>query len=523
MKKYLFIAALAMGAMPMVAQETYQNAAVATEDLNGTARYVGMGGAMDALGADISTIGTNPAGIGLFRSSSVSLSAGVVSQQNAKRFADGYKTNLSFDQIGLVYATQWNSNNYVNFGFNYHKSRNFDQILSVADGLNGASQNKATVIKRDQRLLYVEENDKPDFNRAYSSCSVLDALYANNLNYNATDRRWYSYDGEEYVFDRMHDGYVGEYDFNLSGNVKDRFFWGVTVGIHDVHYHHYGEYAENLVGGLGGVPKSFGVTISDDRRIKGQGADVKVGVIFRPIEESPLRFGLSVSTPTWYDLKTSSFTTYKDNTGVYDGIADEYKFRLYTPWRFNLSAGHTVGDWLALGLGYEFADYSSMDTRQLTGEYTYDGGEESESDNEMNRHTAKTLKGVSTFKAGIELRPDPAVAVRFGYNYVSPMYEKNGYKDTWLGSMGSYHSSTSDFINWDATHRITCGLGIQSGAWNFGAAYQYSVQKGKFAPFDSYEDQYISNLAKLVDLKNQRHQFLFTVNYTFSLDKNIWD
>ena len=197
MKKYLFIAALAMGAMPMVAQETYQNAAVATEDLNGTARYVGMGGAMDALGADISTIGTNPAGIGLFRSSSVSLSAGVVSQQDAKRFADGYKTNLSFDQIGLVYATQWNSNNYVNFGFNYHKSRNFDQILSVADGLNGASQNKATVIKRDQGLLYVEKNNKPDFDRAYSSCSVLDALYANNLNYNATDKKWYSYDGEE--------------------------------------------------------------------------------------------------------------------------------------------------------------------------------------------------------------------------------------------------------------------------------------------------------------------------------------
>ena len=81
---------------------------MATEDLNGTARYVGMGGAMDALGADISTIGTNPAGIGLFRSSSVSLSAGVVSQQNAKRFADGYKTNLSFDQIDPFLVQDYN-------------------------------------------------------------------------------------------------------------------------------------------------------------------------------------------------------------------------------------------------------------------------------------------------------------------------------------------------------------------------------------------------------------------------------
>lgn len=42
------------------AQETYDNAQLANKDLNGTARYVGMGGAMEALGADISTIGTNP-------------------------------------------------------------------------------------------------------------------------------------------------------------------------------------------------------------------------------------------------------------------------------------------------------------------------------------------------------------------------------------------------------------------------------------------------------------------------------
>lgn len=45
--------------MPLAAQETYENAKLMKGDLNGTARYVGMGGAMEALGADISTISTN--------------------------------------------------------------------------------------------------------------------------------------------------------------------------------------------------------------------------------------------------------------------------------------------------------------------------------------------------------------------------------------------------------------------------------------------------------------------------------
>ena len=77
--KHISIAVIAaMVSLPTMAQETYESAKIATEDLNGTARYVGMGGAMEALGADISTMSTNPAGIGLFRRSSASFSFGAL-------------------------------------------------------------------------------------------------------------------------------------------------------------------------------------------------------------------------------------------------------------------------------------------------------------------------------------------------------------------------------------------------------------------------------------------------------------
>lgn len=52
-RKILMLVAL-VAAASATAQETYENARIATEDLNGTARYVGMGGALDALGADLS-------------------------------------------------------------------------------------------------------------------------------------------------------------------------------------------------------------------------------------------------------------------------------------------------------------------------------------------------------------------------------------------------------------------------------------------------------------------------------------
>ena len=124
MKKLYLFAVMAMMATQASAQlDTYIGAQLTTEDLNGTARYVGMGGAMEALGADISVIGTNPAGLGLFRRSQVSGSFGLVSQSDGKSFQDGSKTSASFDQLGLVYTSRMGPHSYVNFGFNYHKSR----------------------------------------------------------------------------------------------------------------------------------------------------------------------------------------------------------------------------------------------------------------------------------------------------------------------------------------------------------------------------------------------------------------
>ena len=53
MKKILSIMTAAMLGTAVSAQETYDNAQLATKDLNGTARYVGMGGAMEALGVAV--------------------------------------------------------------------------------------------------------------------------------------------------------------------------------------------------------------------------------------------------------------------------------------------------------------------------------------------------------------------------------------------------------------------------------------------------------------------------------------
>ena len=56
-KKSTIIALAVLVATSVSAQTVYDAANIISKDLNGTARFVGMGGAMGALGGDISTIG----------------------------------------------------------------------------------------------------------------------------------------------------------------------------------------------------------------------------------------------------------------------------------------------------------------------------------------------------------------------------------------------------------------------------------------------------------------------------------
>lgn len=545
MKKILSLMTVAMLGTAVSAQETYDNAQLATKDLNGTARYVGMGGAMEALGADISTIGTNPAGIGMFRRSMVAGSFGFNSQQDAKSFGNANKTNMSFDQAGFVYSMRSGRHSMLNFGFNYTKSKNFDQILTAAGRLNNASQNKLSAMKNANGVYTLQDKNNGLVSNS-GAYSQADYLYSNVLfnhydannpndpnNATLTDKGVIVnqatgfpvyYNATGYDFGRSTTGYIGQYDFNVSGNSNDRFYWGFTVGIYDVHYNSSSLYSENLVDG----DKSIGdVAMNDERKITGTGFDVKAGLIFRPAEESPFRIGLYVHTPTWYDLTTRNYTVLNNNTDKaygsrdHDKSSESYDFKFYTPWRFGVSLGHTVGNYLALGATYEYADYTTNDIRVNDGgEVDYWGNyyETSSRDEAMKQNIKNSLKGVHTVKVGMEFKPEKNFAVRLGYNYQSAMYNKNGFKDGSLESYGTYYASTTDYTNWKDTHRFTAGVGYNYGKFSFDLAYQYSQTNGDFYPFMSYVDNSepkFDNVCDAVKVSNKRNQLLFTVGYKF--------
>ena len=130
MKKIYFSAMLLAlcGVQSGMAQDIYKVQQFSATDLNGDARYIGMGGAMSALGANLSAMGTNPASTGLYRRGDAAITGSLLTQSDKNGVAThlgSSATNTSLDQAGFLYSLNVDGENlkFVNLGVNYKKSR----------------------------------------------------------------------------------------------------------------------------------------------------------------------------------------------------------------------------------------------------------------------------------------------------------------------------------------------------------------------------------------------------------------
>ena len=529
MNKKHFITALALSvALGAGAQTAYDAAKITSTDLNGTARFVGMGGAMGALGGDLSTIGTNPAGLGIFRSNDVSMSFGFSNIGTESNYMghklSNNKTRFSFDNMGFVVSHHVGNHTalrFVNFGFNYCRAKSFYRNTLMSGELPFSQTDLMSTQANNMFLdaynpvdLWQLRQDKInpyDDNRVgwlgslgfdaglVETADDIDPPYSNPhaqplANYKGIER-----------------GGINQYDFNVSFNLQDRVYLGLSIGLYDVDYRKTYFYQEDL-----GAGDSYDLSSWND--IEGIGWNVKLGAFVRPFEDSPLRIGFAVHSPTIYSLSyhTSAIMHSKlwyVNTETQQEFLEEKKidtfyelydsdmktdFDFHTPWKYNVSLGYTVGSSLALGAEYEFEDYGK--NKFFYPDYD---GEEMYFENDQIK---QVNKGVHTFRAGAEYKVIPQFAFRFGYNYSSTAFEKDALK---VLPTNSLHVDT-DFANTQSLSNYTIGVGYRSGSVYLDLAYKYSTQKSDFYPFAFSDDR--PQVTKLTDT---RSQVLLTLGWRF--------
>jgi hypothetical protein len=298
-------------------------------------------------------------------------------------------------------------------------------------------------------------------------------------------------------------GSVSQTDINVAFNLSDQFFLGAALGVYSVNYNRessYYEYSDK---------DNYGYTIDSWYNTDGDGFDVKLGFTVRPFKTSPFRMAVYAHTPIWFSLTdvNGAEINYNNKSRLYKSTY-EYDYHFRTPWKFGVALGHTVGSVLAFDAEYEYSDLPSS-------KYTLHNGGESSYFRTVNNYTKHFLKGQSTLRVGVEIKPVPLLSLRLGYNFVSSPFDKNAYRE--LAYDGVY--TETYFTNWKATNRFTAGIGFRFRGGYFDLAYQLQLQKGDFYAFGN-QNQDISKGAKVyliepTEIKNNRSQVMATLGFKF--------
>lgn len=475
----LILSALAtLFSLGICAQTTFDAAKLYEEELNGTARYVGMGGAMSALGSDPSVISHNPAGIGTYRKSDINASLSIfgtsvntdpaytLSNQGASgniRFYSGdvkSDINVGFDNISFIFSGYDSDDKYVNFGISYRKLQNMDRDMDYYDAF--------------------PDNDGYEVWREYRN----------------------------HQRNKVH-----SWDFNLSCNLSDLVYLGWTFGVLSTDNWSEGYYYDFYPSGSHpDYPDGLDFTTVDMMNTSdGAGWNMAFGMILRPV--SPLRLGVAIKTPTVFK-ETLDYSDYLYSAiGVEKGgdkfnSSVDYKFS--SPWSLNLSAGLTFGK-TAIGAEFEkhFTQRSSLSI----------GG------TKMLSQGSIDLDDFSTLKIGMEQNISN-FALRLGYNYIESMFKDyaypyladtdfNGWSYDANGDVVDFGRADFQIDRLGKTQYFTCGLGYCSEPdsdgtqFYFDLAYVHGIRDNVF----NTNEPYAPNAN--VDYKYRSDKVLFTLGWNF--------
>jgi hypothetical protein len=336
----------------------------------GTARYIGMSGAFGALGADFSSISTNPAGVGSFRSNSIMFSP--IYQMNSTeadykdKTSSTDKISLNLNNAGLVInlnssgsdGTGWKN---IAVGFGYNKLKSFNQDVAIS----GFNRNSSRL---DQFML---NSDGLDTDKLYSAeYAIYDVYLIDRIPNNPDMLYTHPYYGKYYINQKKKTstkGGVGEYVIAFGGNYNDVVQIGISMGIQNVRYTEKSIFSESS-----DSTDLRGFEFTENLNTKGAGINFKLGMIYRPVEF--IRIGAAFHSPTFFTLTdiysyqaSSDFRTPDSNgNSSYESDGDgemDYNYEIYTPMRIVGSAALVFPKIGILSADYEFTKYNKARLR----------------------------------------------------------------------------------------------------------------------------------------------------------------
>lgn len=333
--------------------------------VQGTARNIALGNTMGTIGADISAVSTNPAGLAKFSSAEFTLSPAVSINKSSSLFlgnTSSYnKTKFQLTNLGVVIAgkstgtsetKKWNG---IRFGFALTRTANFNSKYYFSGYNTKNSLLNAYYEKLNDRSYITDSTDAADnypFDASIAYQLGLITIDSLGNTYTATNNGNMQ---QSFVVEKS--GGINELALGIGSMYKDKIMVGVSVGVPILNYTERIKLTEEDIRDSAYDLNSF---INETYlKTTGVGFNLKVGIIGMPIPN--LRLSLAFQTPGILFMKDAYQTymeaDYESQQVIFTGQSPEggSKYKFIQPWKMTAGIGY-IHKYGLLAAEYELSD-----------------------------------------------------------------------------------------------------------------------------------------------------------------------
>jgi hypothetical protein len=460
MKKILLLSSALCAGQYLFAQVPEDAIRMSWNQLSGTARNQAIGGASGSIGGDISSLYSNPAGIGFFKRGEFVISPRLTMLSGKGQYLGNTTNSETASKFGLgTTGVVWGSSNpnsrWANkaFSFAVNRTANFSSRINYSgnNDFSSLSESFAEDFSQSGQDIGAPLYSAPvSFGTKLAAYSYLiDTVTVNgNTEVVGLPERNAILAGQTAQLGQRKSvtskGGITEIAFGYAANMDDKIFLGGSIGIPIVNYQRTTTFSEtDLSGDKNNNFNRFDYTERYDAT--GVGLNARLGLIVQATRQ--FRAGLSINSPSIYGLRETTTGRMETDLEGYlsngrHGIANqdsiytqfgadvpEYRYDYVSPWKFLLSGSYLFGggvEDVKQQKGFLTADIEYV-THRSSRFSPANPDDDPDYYKGVNDAIRIAYKGALNFRAGGELKFN-TIAARLGFSYYGSPYEDSDLK-----------------------------------------------------------------------------------------------
>lgn len=412
---------------------------------SGSARMLGIGGSHSALGGDYSSAFVNPAGLGFFNKSEISVSPAITSLNSTSTYygtttPKESRSALSLPGLGIVlHSPSYRDKGFLGgtFAITLTRMNDFHQDFRYR-----ANNNQNSIIdffiedagRIDPDDLLIDSRGVPgDYFYSLTALAYNNYLIEENYDENNQILGY----GTVLNFNRVRQqelsqrkGGMTQWSLSYGANFDDMIYLGASLGIASIRYEQTQTFREDDFRYNENAPAALNsFDVSETLKISGTGVNLTLGAIVRPVDF--LQVGVSFVTPTFYGLTDRYYARIDSEWANFEYFQGEFLNNIFQEfpedqlYEYNITTPSRLRAGLAFIQKFGFISFDTEWVNYKKAKYSSEIPGEFSGENSA---IGNTYSSVLNHTLGMEFRHD-IFRLRLGGNIMSDPYKEKANVD----------------------------------------------------------------------------------------------